>query len=137
MFITVLPYNLDPSIIIILPLNILHPCTPSFALRILIFCVPAQFCRKLVAWLESHLEFVAAGIETVLLVFLVPHAFVWANSMGLPALEFLAMGAGVLHWRVIVVLLFFLLLFCRMPWIVCPSCSLTRVVCTPPPTICW
>ncbi len=59
------------------------------------------------AWLESHLELVTDGFEMVSLVFLVPHAFVRVDAMGLPALEFLAVGAGVLFGHVIVVLLFF------------------------------
>ncbi len=96
MFITVLPYNLEPSVIIIFPLNILCPRAPSFALQILIFCIPAQFRRKHVVWLDSHFKLVADGFETVSFVFLVPHAIVRVNAMGLPALEFLAMGAGVL-----------------------------------------
>ncbi len=65
------------------------------------FCVPAQFRHKLVAWFESHLKLVADGFEMVSLVFLVPHAFVWVDVMGLPVLEFLAMGADVLCWKVI------------------------------------
>ncbi len=63
------------------------------------------------AWLESHLELVADGFEMVFLVFLAPHAFVRVDVMGLPALEFLAGGAGVLCGCVVVVLLLFLLLF--------------------------
>ncbi len=63
------------------------------------------------AWLESHLELVADGFETVSLVFFVPHAFVRVNVMGLPALEFLAVGAGVLCGGLNVVLLLFLLSF--------------------------
>jgi hypothetical protein len=43
--------------------------------------------------------------------FFVPHAFVWVDAMGLPALDFCAMGACVLCWRLIVVLLCFFLLF--------------------------
>jgi hypothetical protein len=109
LFITVLLYNLGPSIIIILPLNILHPHAPPFPLRILIFCVPSQFCHKLVAWFESHLELVTDGFEMVPLVFSVPHAFVWVGMMGLLALELLAMGASVLCLRFITVLLLFLL----------------------------
>ena len=94
-FITGLSCYHDPSIIIILPLNILHPCAPSFALRILRFCVPAHFCRKQVAWLESHLELVADGFELVTFVFFVPHAFLRINRIGLPALDFFAIGAHV------------------------------------------
>ncbi len=45
------------------------------------------------------------------LVFLLPHAFVWVDAMGLPALEFLAMGESVLRGCVVVILLLFLLLF--------------------------
>ncbi len=62
-------------------------------------------------WLKSHLKLVADGFETVSLVFFVPHAFVRVDAMGLPALEFLAVGAGVLCECVGVVLLLFLLLF--------------------------
>jgi hypothetical protein len=62
-----------------------------------------------VAWLESHLELVVDGFEMVSLVFFVPHAFVRVNAMGLPALEFLAVGAGVLCRCVDVVFLLFLL----------------------------
>jgi hypothetical protein len=109
--IAVLPFDLDPSIRIILPPNILRSRVPSFALPILFVRVPTQFRRKLVAWLESHLKFVADGFEMVFLVFFVPHAFVQANVMGLPTLEFLAVGAGVLCRRIVVVLLLFLLLF--------------------------
>jgi hypothetical protein len=64
-----------------------------------------------VAWLESHLNLVADGFEAVSLVFLVPHSFVRVNTMGLHALEFLAVGAGVLCRRVVVILLLFLLSF--------------------------
>ena len=111
MFITGCPSNLDPPIIIILPLNILCPHAPSFTLRILCFCIPAHFCRKQVAWLEGHLELVADGFEPVSFVFFVPHEFVWVDVIGLLAFEFFAMGACVLCWCLIVVLLCFLLLF--------------------------
>jgi hypothetical protein len=87
------------------------PHARSFALRILFVRVPAQFHHKLVAWLESHLKLVADEFEMVSLVFLVPYAFVRVNAMGLSALEFLAVGAGVLCGRVIVVLLLFFLSF--------------------------
>ncbi len=63
------------------------------------------------SWLESHLKFIADGFETVSLVFFVPHAFVQVNTMRLPALEFLAVGAGVLCRHVDVLLLLFLLSF--------------------------
>ena len=95
MFITVFLYYLDPSIIIILPLKILCPCAPSFALRIFIFCIPTQFCRKHVVSFECHLKLTAYGFEMASFVFLVPHAFVRVNAMGLLALRFLAMGVGV------------------------------------------
>ncbi len=41
------------------------------------------------------------------LVFLVPHAFVWFDSMGLLAMEILAVGARILLCLVILVLLLF------------------------------
>ncbi len=63
------------------------------------------------AWLESHHELIADGFEMVSHVFLVPHAFVRVDAMGLPVLEFLAVGAGVLCGRIVVILLLFLLLF--------------------------
>ncbi len=63
------------------------------------------------AWLESHLKLIADGFEMVSLVFFVPHAFVRVDAMGLPALEFLAVGTGVLCGRVVVILLLFLLSF--------------------------
>jgi len=46
----------------------------------------------------------------VSLIFLVPRAFVRLNAMGLLAVVFLAMGARVLLWLVVRVLLFFLFL---------------------------
>jgi hypothetical protein len=110
-FITGRPSNLDPPVIIIFSLNILRPRAPSFTLRILRFCVPAHIRRKRVVLLEGHLGLIADGFEPVSFVFFVPHAFVWVDAMGLPALDFFAMGACVLCWRLIVILLCFLLLF--------------------------
>ncbi len=46
-------------------------------------------------------------LEAVSLIFFVPHAFVRLNAMGLLAVVFLAMGAHVLLWLVVLVLLFF------------------------------
>ena len=46
----------------------------------------------------------------VSLIFFVPHAFVRLDAMGLLAVVFLAMGAHVLLWLVVLVLLFFLFL---------------------------
>ena len=111
MFITGRPSNLGPPVIIILPLNILRPCALSFALQILRFCVPTHFLRKQVMWFEGHLELVADGFEPASVVFLVSHAFVWVDVMGRPALDFFTMGAYVLCWRLIVIVLCFLLLF--------------------------
>jgi hypothetical protein len=62
-----------------------------------------------VAWLESHLKLVADGFEMVSFVFFVPHAFFQVDAMGLPALDFFAVGAGVHCRHVDVVLLLFLL----------------------------
>ena len=60
---------------------------------------------------EGHLKLIADGFKPVTFVFLVPHAFVWVDAMGLPALEYFSMGACVLCWHLIVVFLCFLLLF--------------------------
>jgi hypothetical protein len=39
----------------------------------------------------------------------VPHGLVWVDAMRLPVVEFLAVGASVLFWFVILVLLLFLM----------------------------
>ena len=111
MFITGRPSNLDPPVIIILPLNILRLHAPSFALQFLHFCVPAHFRRKQVTGLEGHLKLIVDGFEPVSFVFFVLQAFVWVDAMGLPVLDFFAMGACVLCWCLIAVLLCCLLLF--------------------------
>ncbi len=59
------------------------------------------------AWLECHFEFVADRFEPVALVLLVPHAFVRFDSMGLLAMELLAVGARILLWLIVFVLLLF------------------------------
>ncbi len=66
---------------------------------------------KFDAWLEIYLELIADQLEAVSLIFLVPHAFVWLDAMGLLAVVFLAMGACVLLllWLVILVLFFLVL----------------------------
>ena len=110
-FITGCSSNLDPPVVIILPLNILRPRALSFALQIFCFCLLTHFRRKQVVGLEGQLKLIAKGFEPVSLVFFVPHAFVWVNAMGPPALDFFAMGACVLCWRLIAVLSCFLLLF--------------------------
>ncbi len=58
--------------------------------------------------LEIYLELIADRLEAVSHIFLVPHAFVQLNAMGLLAVVFLAMGACVLLWPVILGLLFLL-----------------------------
>ena len=65
-------------------------------------------------WLESHLELVENRFERISLVFLVPYALVRVDAMGLPAMEFLAVGAVVLCWCVVVILLLFLLFFAAL-----------------------
>ncbi len=59
-------------------------------------------------WLEIYLKLIADQLEAVSLIFLVPHAFVLLNAMGLLAVVFLAMGACVLLWLIILGLLFLL-----------------------------
>ncbi len=53
------------------------------------------------------LELIPDRLEAVSLIFFVPHAFVWLDAMGLLAVVFLAMGARVRLWLVVLVLLFF------------------------------
>ena len=50
---------------------------------------------------------IADQFEAVALVLLFPHALVWFNSMGLLAMELLAVGARTLLWLVVLVLLLF------------------------------
>ncbi len=59
------------------------------------------------AWFECHLELVKDQFETVALVFLVLHALIWFDSMGLLAMELLAVGARILLWLLVLVLLLF------------------------------
>ena len=98
---------------VILVLSFLRcPRAPSFAVRIVLLCIPAQICLKFDAWLEFYLKLIADRLEPVTLIFLVPRAFVRLDAMGLLAVVFLAMGACVLLllWLVVLVLLFFLVL---------------------------
>jgi hypothetical protein len=81
-----------------------------FAARIILLRIPAQVCHKFDAWPEIYLELIAYQLEVVSFVFFVPHAFVRLNAMGLLAVVLLAMGARVLLWLVVLVLLFFLFL---------------------------
>jgi hypothetical protein len=60
-----------------------------------------------VAWFEHHFELVTDQFESVALVLLVPHALVQFNLMRLLAMELLAVGARILLWLVILVLLLF------------------------------
>jgi hypothetical protein len=60
-----------------------------------------------VVWLECHFELVADQFEVVALVLLVPHALVRFDSMGLLAMELLAVGARILLWLVVLLLLLF------------------------------
>ncbi len=63
--------------------------------------------REFVAWFECHFELVTDQFEAVALVLLVPHALVRLDSMGLLAMELLAVGACVLLWLVVLVFLLF------------------------------
>ncbi len=58
-------------------------------------------------WFECHFELVTDQFEEVALVFLVPHALVRFDWMGLLAMELLAVGARILFWFVVPVLLLF------------------------------
>ncbi len=59
-------------------------------------------------WLDSYFKLIADQLEVVSPIFLVPHAFVRFNVMGLLAVVFLAGGACVLLWLFVLVLLFLL-----------------------------
>ncbi len=56
---------------------------------------------------ECHFELITDQFEAVVIVFLVPRALVWFNSMRLLAMELLAVGACILLWLVVLVLLLF------------------------------
>jgi hypothetical protein len=60
-----------------------------------------------VAWFECHFKLIADQFEAVALVLLVSHALVRFNSMGLITNELLAVGARILLWLIILVLLLF------------------------------
>ncbi len=59
------------------------------------------------AWFECHFELDEDRFEVVALVLLVPHALVQFDSMGLHAMKFLAVGARILLWLIVLVLLLF------------------------------
>ncbi len=59
------------------------------------------------AWFECPFELITDQFEAVALVLFGPHASVWSNSMRLLAMELLAVGARILLWLVILVLLLF------------------------------
>jgi hypothetical protein len=96
----------NPFVILVLSF-LRRPRAPSFAARIVLLCIPAQFCRKFDAWLEIDLELIADRLEAASLIFFVAHAIVWLDAMGLLAVVFLAMGTRVLLWLIILGLLFF------------------------------
>ena len=97
----------NPFVILVLSF-LLRPCTPSFASQIFLCRIPAQVRHKCDAWLESYFELIADLLEAVSLIFLVPHAFVQFDAMGVLAVVFLAVGACVLLWLVVLVLCFLL-----------------------------
>jgi hypothetical protein len=67
-----------------------------------------------VAWFECHLELIADQFEVVALVLLVPHALVRFDLMGLLVMELLAVGARILLWVVLLVLLLFSVAILRL-----------------------
>ncbi len=96
----------DPSVILALSFLRL-PRVPSFAAQIVLLRISAQVRRKCDAWFEIDLKLIADQLEAVSFVFYVPHAFVGLDAMGLLAVVFLAMGARVLLWLIVLGLLFF------------------------------
>ena len=107
---SVLPCNGYPPVVVVLLLILLQPRTPPFALRTCLLCIPPQVPRKFDAWLEIYFQLITDQLEAVSLIFLVPHAFVQLDAMGLLVVVFLAMGACVLLWLFLLFLLFLLLL---------------------------
>jgi hypothetical protein len=96
----------NPFVILVLSF-LRRPRAPSFAARIVLLRIPAQVRRILDAWFEIDLKLIADRLETVSLIFFVPHAFVRLDAMGFLAVVFLAMGARVLLWLIVLGLLFF------------------------------
>ncbi len=99
----------DPFVILALSFLRL-PRAPSFAARIVLLRISAQVCRKCDAWFEIDLKLIADRLEAVSFILYVPHAFVGRDAMGFLAVVFLAMGARVLLWLIVLGLLFFLFL---------------------------
>ena len=60
------------------------------------------------AWLEHHLQLVANRFESVAFVLLVPHALLWFGSVGLLAMELLAVWAVILLPLLILLLILLL-----------------------------
>jgi hypothetical protein len=96
----------NPFVILVLSF-LRRPRAPSFAARIVLLRIPAQVRQKFDAWFEIDLKLIADRLEAVSLIFFVPHAFVRLDAMGLLAVVFLAMGARVLLWLIVLGLLFF------------------------------
>ncbi len=99
----------NPFVILVLSF-LRRPRAPSFTIRIVLLRIPAQVCRKFDAWFEINLKLIADRLETLSLIFFVPHAFVRLVAMGLLAVVFLAMWACVLFWLIVLGLLFLLFL---------------------------
>ena len=99
----------NPFVILILSF-LRRPRAPSFASRIVLLRILTQVYHKLDAWLELYFELITDQLEVVSPIFFVPHAFVLINVMGLIAVLFLAMGACVLLWLVVLVLHLFIFL---------------------------
>ncbi len=99
----------NPFVILVLSF-LQRPRAPSFTAPIVLLRIPAQVHQKFDAWFEIDLKLIADQLEAVSLIFFVPHAFVRFDAMGLLAVVFLAMGARVLLWLIVLGLLFFLFL---------------------------
>ena len=97
----------NPFVILVLSF-LRRPRAPSFAARIVLLRIPAQVRQTFDAWVEIDLKLIADRLEAVSLIFFVPHAFVRLDATGLLAVVFLAMGARVLLWLIVLGLLFFL-----------------------------
>ncbi len=101
--------HFNPFVILVLSF-LRRPRAPSFAARIVLLRIPAQVRQKFDAWFEIDLKLIADQLEAVSLIFFVPHAFVRLDAMGFLAVVFLAVGARVFLWLIVLGLLFFLFL---------------------------
>ena len=122
MFITVLPYKLDPSVIIILPLNIIYQCTSSFALQILIFAYLPSFAINLWRGLKATSSLSQMDLKWYPLYFLFHMHLSGLTRWGFLGWIFCNEGMRSLLAPHCCPSLFSSP-FCCVPWLICSSCG--------------